>query len=155
MNQDDFPICTSPIEIEGHGFDASMNLPDESTRSRCNRDNFMFQAIRLDAFHGIAHKRTARMLGMSTSILSLHYFLTLSVYDRSTSQKDKIIFLKPARGKLTIEQKFTDVTQPPDTFHGCYLSVRLGRLDCTTADFSVTITATTAPTSQNVVYDFC
>lgn len=71
-----------------------------------------------------------------------HVVLISSAYDPSASGSDRMIFLKPSRGTVSIKQTFKDISLP-DASLGCWLSVRMGRLDCTTTWFSVRISATT------------
>jgi hypothetical protein len=63
------------------------------------------------------------------------------------------MFLKPSRGTMSVSAVFKDVVVM-DTFLGCRLSVRMGRLDCSTAPYNIRITSTTTVASVNSGVNF-
>jgi hypothetical protein len=50
------------------------------------------------------------------------------------------IFLKPSKGTMSISATFNDIVVS-DSFLGCRLSIKMGRLDCSTAPYNIKITS--------------
>jgi hypothetical protein len=59
----------------------------------------------------------------------------------STSTNEKrAVFLKPSKGIMSISATFKDIVVS-DSFLGCRLSIRMGRLDCSSAAYNIKITS--------------
>ena len=68
-------------------------------------------------------------------------------------ENNRVIFLKPSRGTMSISTTFKDILVS-DTALGCRLNIRLGRLDCSTAPYNIKLSATTSVFTTNGVIKF-
>jgi hypothetical protein len=94
--------------------------------------------------------RTPGIMRRDSPIIS---FLIFSLHDDVASRDEEMTFLKPSRGTMTIEQTFKNVFLS-NAFHGFFLTVRMGRLECFTSNFWVRIVATTISTTRRVHVHF-
>jgi hypothetical protein len=97
---------------------------------------------------GMLHRVIVPLLGIPTGI-SIRVVSNCSL---ETCANDRILFLKPSRGTMSISATFKDVlVTNSESFLGCRINVCMGRLDCSTAPFALKLTATTSVASKNGV----
>jgi hypothetical protein len=77
----------------------------------------------------------------------------ISIHDPSIHRKEKMIFLKRFGGVMSIERTFKDVTLM-DVLTENHLVVRMGRVDCSPATFSIRLAVTTTVDTGNTVQLF-